>query len=180
MIEHRYRPSVGETVGTALGSPHAAKEIAQYARKYCLDKEFLTAVDQSKKGTRREYGAPFTEERIDYILKTGANWSGPIGDFRLVVDKGDAGQSRQLLRRRRQENLPDAIRDAQEGFPPRGKSLGADPEEDGRSALGPAALGRHLLQPEDAVVRPKLVPKNLPSRPRRSRSMACCSPARVR
>jgi hypothetical protein len=91
VIEHRYRPSVGETVGTELGSPHAAKEpwLAQYTRKYCLDKTFLTAVDQSKKGSRREYGAPFTEERIDYILKTGANWSGPIGDFRLVVDKGD-------------------------------------------------------------------------------------------
>ena len=30
------------------------------------------------------------EERIAYILKTGANWKGPIRDFRLVVDKGDA------------------------------------------------------------------------------------------
>jgi hypothetical protein len=24
---------------------------------------------------------------IGYVLKTGANWKGPIGDFRLVVDK---------------------------------------------------------------------------------------------
>jgi hypothetical protein len=30
------------------------------------------------------------EQRIAYILKTGANWRAPIGDFRLVVDKGDA------------------------------------------------------------------------------------------
>ena len=35
-------------------------------------------------------GAPFAEERIEYILKTAANWSGPIKEFRLVVDKGDA------------------------------------------------------------------------------------------
>ena len=28
--------------------------------------------------------------RIEYILRTGANWAGPIGDFRLVVDKGEA------------------------------------------------------------------------------------------
>ena len=28
------------------------------------------------------------ERRISYILKTGANWSGPIKDFRLVIDKG--------------------------------------------------------------------------------------------
>ena len=34
-------------------------------------------------------GAPYSEQRIDYILKTGANWSGPIKDFRLVVDKGE-------------------------------------------------------------------------------------------
>ena len=31
-----------------------------------------------------------SEQRIEYILTTGANWSGPIRDFRLVVDKGDA------------------------------------------------------------------------------------------
>ena len=24
------------------------------------------------------------------MLKTGANWSGPIQDFRLVIDKGEA------------------------------------------------------------------------------------------
>jgi hypothetical protein len=28
------------------------------------------------------------EQRIDYILTTANNWSGPIGVFRLVVDKG--------------------------------------------------------------------------------------------
>jgi hypothetical protein len=29
-------------------------------------------------------------ERIGYILTTGGNWRSPIGDFRLVVDKGAA------------------------------------------------------------------------------------------
>jgi hypothetical protein len=30
------------------------------------------------------------EARLEYVLKTGANWSGSsIGRFRLVVDKGD-------------------------------------------------------------------------------------------
>ena len=38
---------------------------------------------------RTEY-APFRESRIAYILSTGANWRAPIGDFRLVVDKGRA------------------------------------------------------------------------------------------
>jgi hypothetical protein len=28
------------------------------------------------------------ERRISYVLKTGANWAGPIKTFHLVVDKG--------------------------------------------------------------------------------------------
>ena len=38
--------------------------------------------------TKSEFGPPYSELRIDYILKTGANWSGPIQNFELVVDKG--------------------------------------------------------------------------------------------
>ncbi|HEX4097986.1 MAG TPA: DUF4424 family protein, partial [Caulobacteraceae bacterium] len=28
------------------------------------------------------------EERIDYILSSGANWAAPIGQFHMVIDKG--------------------------------------------------------------------------------------------
>ena len=28
------------------------------------------------------------EQRLRYILTTGGNWRSPIGDFRMVVDKG--------------------------------------------------------------------------------------------
>ena len=31
------------------------------------------------------------ENRLRYILTTGGNWRSPIGDFRLVVDKGAPG-----------------------------------------------------------------------------------------
>jgi hypothetical protein len=90
VIEHRYRPSVGETAGTGFGSKEAEKEewFAEYSRKYCIEKSFLNAVARARAESKGDFGAPFTEERIDYILKTGANWSGPIGEFRLVVDKG--------------------------------------------------------------------------------------------
>ena len=90
LIEHRYKPSVGGTAGTGFGSKEAERDgwFAEYGRKYCIDKGFLAAVARAKQGVKGEFGAPFTEERIDYILKTGANWSGPIGEFRLVVDKG--------------------------------------------------------------------------------------------
>src|SRR5262245_25662759 len=91
VIEHRYRPSVGASAGTMLGSPAAAKEpwFAEYQGKYCMDGQFLAAIERTRQGTDDGAWAPFREERIDYILETGANWAGPIGAFRLVVDKGD-------------------------------------------------------------------------------------------
>jgi hypothetical protein len=30
----------------------------------------------------------YSEVWIGYVLKTGANWKGPIGDFHVVIDKG--------------------------------------------------------------------------------------------
>jgi hypothetical protein len=91
-IEHRYKPSVGGSVQTSLGSPDATKEpwYDEYKEKYCFDFEFLAAVERARKAANSKAGGPFGEERIDYILKTGANWSGPIQQFRLVVDKGGA------------------------------------------------------------------------------------------
>jgi Domain of unknown function (DUF4424) len=91
VVEHRYKPSVGGSVQTALGSPTAAQEdwYDDYQTKYCLEKEFLTAVERARREARGQYGAPYSEERVAYILKTGANWAGPIKEFRLVVDKGD-------------------------------------------------------------------------------------------
>ena len=89
VIEHRYKPSVGATVQTALGPPEAAKEpwYDEYKFKYCMDQQFLAAVEGARTAAKSPFGAPFGEERIEYILKTGANWSGPIKDFRLVVDR---------------------------------------------------------------------------------------------
>jgi len=92
VVEHRYKPSVGTSVQTALGSPDAAQEdwYEDYVEKYCLDKEFLTAVERARREAKSQFGAPYSEQRIEYILSTGANWAGPIKEFRLVVDKGDA------------------------------------------------------------------------------------------
>lgn len=92
VVEHRYQPSVGLSVQTSIGEPSAKKEpwYYEYSRKYCIDKDFYAAVERARRAAKSQYGSPFSEERIEYVLKTGANWSGPIKDFRLVVDKGDA------------------------------------------------------------------------------------------
>jgi Domain of unknown function (DUF4424) len=82
-IQHRYKPSVGLGAGTVVSSNSGREAI----RRYCLDEQFLGAVERAKKQMHTEY-APFRESRIAYILSTGAGWRAPIGDFRLVVDKG--------------------------------------------------------------------------------------------
>lgn len=86
-IEHRYRPSVGGTVGVTFNEPESEySNYAAYAERYCMDEDFLAAVRATT--TPENPYPPFYEQRISYILTTGANWSGPIGSFRLVVDKG--------------------------------------------------------------------------------------------
>ncbi len=88
IVEHTYTPSVGASVQTPLGSDAAdAVTLADYSRRYCTDPGFLTAVER----VQRSGQAVFSEKWVEYILTTGANWAGPIGEFRLVVDKGAPG-----------------------------------------------------------------------------------------
>lgn len=89
LIEHRYKPSVGGSVMTSLGAGYAKGEPwhAEMLRKYCVERDILNSLDRSRRASKSD-SVPFAEQRIEYILKTGANWSGPIKDFRLVVDKG--------------------------------------------------------------------------------------------
>jgi Domain of unknown function (DUF4424)/YARHG domain len=80
VIEHHYKPSVGGTVG--VDSSIMAQSLKdEDHRKYCADADFIRELAKDKRNN-------FGERRIDYILKTGANWSGPIREFSLVVDKG--------------------------------------------------------------------------------------------
>jgi hypothetical protein len=90
-VLHRYRPSVGGSAGSMVASSYSrgTPELADYQRRYCMDQSFLAAADKVAKAAGTE-GSPFTEARIGYVLKTGGNWSGPIGDFHLTLDKGAA------------------------------------------------------------------------------------------
>lgn len=91
-VEHRYKPSVGGTTGVSfLSEPYEDYDpAADYARKYCTDDAFISAVRKTLKNPDESWSAPFMENWISYILTTGGNWSGGgIEKFRLVVDKGD-------------------------------------------------------------------------------------------
>jgi hypothetical protein len=89
VVDHRYRPGAGSSAGTPLAF-HDYRNSADgraEAALYCADADFLASLDRwSHAGGE---GAEFGDYRVDYILTTGGNWRSPIGDFRLVVDKGD-------------------------------------------------------------------------------------------
>ncbi len=85
-IEHRYKPSVGGTVQTSVLDKSAdAATKREYQTRFCADADFIKSVAAM---TRRNKGLPPPEWRLSYVLTTGANWAGPIGDYRLTVDKG--------------------------------------------------------------------------------------------
>jgi hypothetical protein len=87
-VEHRYTPSVGESAGTRWGSSDFAND-PSYAKSrahYCVDDGFPASVRKTMK-PGDDY-AQLMEERIEYILTSGANWAKPIGTFKMVIDKG--------------------------------------------------------------------------------------------
>jgi Domain of unknown function (DUF4424) len=96
-VEHSYTPIAGGSVGGALTAEYRHSEgsgFKDYAAQYCIDKAFLSGFDkrfaaEKKKAAANgnEYGTAYMEHWLDYILKPGANWKGPIKQFRLVVDK---------------------------------------------------------------------------------------------
>lgn len=85
-VSHRYLPSVGGTVpmptSAFLNNPSILQiERSKGTNRFCIDQDFLNSMVRTP-------NANWQQNYIEYILVTGANWSGPIRDFRLVVDKG--------------------------------------------------------------------------------------------
>ncbi|MEW4447455.1 DUF4424 family protein [Qipengyuania sp. JC766] len=94
-VSHRYTPFAGGSVGGLLETQAreedwAQEYLAEYRTRYCMEDSFLAAIDR-KLAPRDGTPPPMTSETwLGYVLSSGANWRGPIGEFRLVVDKGDA------------------------------------------------------------------------------------------
>lgn len=84
VIEHQYKPSVGAFVTNFLDFDKTLQNeyLSKYQHTYCLENNLINTI---RKANPKNY----YEKYIDYILKTGTNWSGPIKHFRLVVDKGN-------------------------------------------------------------------------------------------
>jgi hypothetical protein len=91
-VEHRYRTSVGMSFDSVLRqglrqNKALESEVQRYKANYCILDDFLKSIDKLA-GADEANKAKILERRISYVMKTGANWAGPIKNFHLVVDKG--------------------------------------------------------------------------------------------
>ena len=86
-VRHQYVPAVGGSSGSVFGDPLMAESEHhnEQATHYCTNDAF-----QAGARRMRTRGLHLSETWLDYILTTGANWAEPIGDFRMVVDKGSS------------------------------------------------------------------------------------------
>lgn len=92
-VEHRYKPSVGMSVGTILGSeikgePDFVNLIKAQREKYCVEPQLTAVLQKAAREAQKRDAMAYSEAFIGYVLKTGANWYGPIQDFTLTIDKG--------------------------------------------------------------------------------------------
>ena len=94
LVEQTYQPSVDSFNGVYVTKDRSEAESFEKNRKtYCLDDTFLKAAAQAEKQNRifedkSKLDKLALQRSLSYVITSGANWAGPIGDFRLVVDKG--------------------------------------------------------------------------------------------
>lgn len=92
LVEHQYRPSVGTSLDTILrwglrNNKSLSPEVQRYRKQYCITDAFLADLDK-RAGKGQLNASMIQERRISYVLKTGANWAGPIRSFKLAIDTG--------------------------------------------------------------------------------------------
>lgn len=82
-VVHEYTPATG---GEALLWFQDEERQAKIS-KYCLEPDFVKWLDKTNQPDK---GVLLSPRYVEYILTTGANWKGPIGKFRLTVQKQKA------------------------------------------------------------------------------------------
>jgi hypothetical protein len=78
-VQHRYRPKPG---GFIMATDHFRHDPG-LARDACVDQPTRRAISKLQAGGLGAIGY-----EVDYILTSANTWKGPIGRFRLTVDKG--------------------------------------------------------------------------------------------
>jgi hypothetical protein len=91
LVEQTYTPGTGSQSTLTFGAPDLdAAQLAHYRETYCTDGPFRSAVQALyRKANESNATVGAFEEYLSYVITSGANWAGPIGTFRLVIDNGD-------------------------------------------------------------------------------------------
>jgi Domain of unknown function (DUF4424) len=92
-VEHSYRPITGSSVAGALERSSRIRllrtggDAQELFARFCINNAFLRRFDRGGDRVRQPSGAyRYAESYVGYVLRTGANWRGPIRRFRLVVE----------------------------------------------------------------------------------------------
>jgi len=92
-VKHWYQPGIGGVAGLTFidadGAPGYTQD--EYIKTYCIDEGLISAARKLLARQKQSGGddyLPYFEQHLSYVLTTGANWYGPIGEFHLVIDKG--------------------------------------------------------------------------------------------
>jgi len=91
-VRQSYVPSLGGQSSLSYGSPDLdPPRKAQYANRYCTDPAFEKAAQALYRRASADGSRAFQayEQNLSYVIAAGDKGAGPIGTFRLIVDKGD-------------------------------------------------------------------------------------------
>jgi uncharacterized protein DUF4424 len=122
IVEHQYRPSVGTSSDTILRrvlryNKSLSSEVERYRKDYCISDAFLAELDK-RAGDNQLNASMIQERRISYVLKTGANWAGPIRSFKLTIDPGASDRLVSFCAGRLKPTLPNALEFIAKDFKP--------------------------------------------------------------
>ncbi|MEJ1157600.1 DUF4424 family protein [Prosthecomicrobium sp. N25] len=87
-VQHSYTPVVGTgfLTETVLAGPPESPQLMDY----CIDKGTNAGIRKIIQARKVQNGADepgLFQTRLQYVLLTGANWAGPIRDFRMSINK---------------------------------------------------------------------------------------------
>jgi hypothetical protein len=93
-VEHTYKPIVGGSMIPAYAffeNPAAFRD-GEWFKSVCVDQPTYNAISSKLKALQKKkgQGAVMLGRTVEYVLTTGRNWKGPIGTFKLTLDKGRA------------------------------------------------------------------------------------------
>jgi Domain of unknown function (DUF4424) len=89
MLDEHYHPVTGQSLFGVEELKPQNENGRYWAKTYCIDPETRNASSGmlARNHSTPQNGNYLTALTTDYVLSTGNNWKGPIGRFRLVLDK---------------------------------------------------------------------------------------------